>query len=53
MTHDRGTKLLHPILITETKAETVTLALGHRYNVPFNKQWLMQHGKITVQREGR
>ncbi|WP_413456452.1 helix-turn-helix domain-containing protein (plasmid) [Glutamicibacter sp. FR1] len=52
MTHARGTELLHPILITETEDETVTFTLGHGYNVPFNKQWLMQHGEVTVQREG-
>lgn len=52
MTHANGTKLLHPILITETGTETITLTLGHGYNVPFNKQWLTQHGEITVQREG-
>ncbi len=52
MTRARGTELLHPILIAEADAKTVTLTLGHGYNVPFNKQWLKQHGEVTVQREG-
>lgn len=52
MTHARGTELVHPILITGADANSVTLTLGHGYNVPFKKQWLMQHGEITVQREG-
>ncbi|MGP5700732.1 helix-turn-helix domain-containing protein [Glutamicibacter arilaitensis] len=52
ITHTRTAELPYPILVTATDDSTITLTLGHGYNVPFNRQWLSHHGELTAHRQG-